>query len=167
MVKDDLKKYIESKQNNLDKHGAALSELERSATDHSPRISELGANIGSLTTRVAYLNNRCEDMESTMRRNSSCLLGLPEGVEGPRPTEFMAKLLQELLGLEEKLLLDRAHRTLHSRPRDGEPPRPFVIRVHCFHIHHDILRRSGEASPLLYKSERVSIFAYVLHHGCG
>lgn len=52
---------------------------------------------------------------------------------------------------EEKPLLDRAHRTLCSRAQDGEPPRPFVIRVHFFHVRSDILRKSGEASPLLYK----------------
>lgn len=61
--------------------------------------------------------------------------------------------------MEEKPLIDRAHRTLRSRPQDGEPPRPFVIRVHFFHVHNDILRRLGEASSLLYKGKRVSIFA--------
>ena len=90
-----------------------LSDLERGATDHSTRISELEANVGSLIPKVAYLDNRCEDMESRMRRNNS-LLGIPEGVEGPRPTEFIPQLLQELLGLEEKPLLDRAHHTLRS-----------------------------------------------------
>lgn len=120
---------------------------------------ELEANVCSLITKVAYLDNRCKDMESRMQRNNICLLGILEGVEGPRPTKFMAHLLQELLGLEEKPLLDRAHRTLRSRPRDGEPPRPFVIRVHFFHVRNDILRRSGEASPLLYKGKSVSIFA--------
>ncbi|KAJ8400420.1 hypothetical protein AAFF_G00395440 [Aldrovandia affinis] len=133
-------------------------ELERGATDHSTRITELEANVGSLTTRVTYLDNRCEDLEGRMRRNNIRLLGIPEGVEGSRPTESVAGLLQELLGLDEKPLLDRAHRTLRSRPREGEPPRPFVIRVHFFHVRNDMLKRSGDASPLLYKGRRVSIF---------
>lgn len=93
-----------------------------------------------------------------MRRNNIRLVIVLEGVEGPRPTEFMAGLLQELLGLEEKPLIDRAHRTLQSRPRDGEPPQPFVIRVHFFHVRNDILKRSGEASPLIYRGKRISIF---------
>lgn len=76
----------------------ALSELERGDIDHITRISELEANVGSLATRVAYLDNRCEDMESRMRRNNIRLLGIVEGVEGTRPTEFMAQLLQELPG---------------------------------------------------------------------
>lgn len=158
LVKDELKRSIERIQNKLDAHGVVLSELERGATDHSTRITELEANVGSLTTRVTYLDNRCEDLEGRMRRNNIRLLGIPEGAEGPRPTEFVAGLLQELLGLDEKLLLDRAHRTLRSRPREGEPSRPFVIRVHFFHVRNDMLKRSGDASPLLYKGRRVSIF---------
>jgi phage terminase small subunit len=108
MVKDELKKYIESMQKKL------LSELEHSATYHSTRISELEAKVGSSTTRVAYLVNRCKDMEIRMQRNSIRLLGMQEEVEGPRPMEFTAQLLQELLSLEEKPLLDRAHCTLRS-----------------------------------------------------
>lgn len=156
LVKDELKRSIERIQNKLDAHGVVLSKLE--ITDHSTRITELEANVGSLTTRVTYLDNRCEDLEGRMRRNNIRLLGIPEGAEGPRPTEFVAGLLQELLGLDEKLLLDRAHRTLRSRPREGEPPRPFVIRVHFFHVRNDMLKRSGDASPFLYKGRRVSIF---------
>ncbi len=60
-----------------------LSDLEHSATDHSSRIGELEANVGSLTTRVAYLDNRSEDMESRMQRNNISLVGVSEGVEGP------------------------------------------------------------------------------------
>ncbi|KAJ8404964.1 hypothetical protein AAFF_G00328850 [Aldrovandia affinis] len=123
LVKDELKRSIERIQNKLDAHGVVLSELERGATDHSTRITELEVNVGSLTTRVTYLDNRCEDLEGRMRRNNIRLLGIPEGVEGPRPTESVAGLLQELLGLDEKPLLDRAHRTL--REPTGEESRYF------------------------------------------
>lgn len=106
MVKDELKVSIEGIQNKLNSHGATISELERTATDHSTRITELEANVGSLSSRVTYLDNKCEDLESRMRRNNIRLVGILEGVEGPRPTEFMAKLLQDLLGLDEIPLLD-------------------------------------------------------------
>ncbi|KAJ8409744.1 hypothetical protein AAFF_G00218030 [Aldrovandia affinis] len=96
-----------------------MGSLKTDIFNHSTRITELEANVGSLTTRVTYLDNRCEDLEGRMRRNNIRLLGIPEGVEGPRPTESVAGLLQELLGLDEKPLLDRAHRTLRSRPRGG------------------------------------------------
>ncbi len=85
-------------------------------------------------------------------------MGLPEGLEGPRPTEFVAQLLQELLGLDDRPVLDRAHRALCARPKEGDPPHPLVIRVNLFQVRNQILCRAGEASPLLYNGRRISIF---------
>lgn len=79
-------------------------------------------------------------------------------MEGPRPTDFIAQLLRDLLGLTEKPLLDRAHRTLREKPKEGEPPRPILTRIHFFHVRCLILQRAGEASPLLYNGKKVSVF---------
>lgn len=132
--------------------------LELNARDHDTHIVELEASVGSVLTRMAYLEDKCEGMESRMRRNNINLIGVPEGSEGPQPTEYVAKLPQELLSLAEKPLLDRAHHSLHSRPRDGELLGPFVIRVHFFHIHNEILKKSGEALPIIDKGRRNSVF---------
>ncbi|KAJ8355364.1 hypothetical protein AAFF_G00061740 [Aldrovandia affinis] len=91
LVKDELKRSIERIQNKLGRTWSRFIELERGATDHSTRITELEANVGSLTTRVTYLDNRCEDLEGRMRRNNIRLLGIPEGVEGSRPTESVSR----------------------------------------------------------------------------
>ena len=42
-------------------------------------------------------------------------MGLPEGTEGPHPTQFTALLLQEIRGLDDKPMLDRAHRLYAPR----------------------------------------------------
>jgi len=78
------------------------------------------------------------------------VMGIPEGLEGARATDFVAQLLRDLLKLDEKPLLDRAHQTLRERPKEGTLPRPFVVRVHFFHIRSQILQRAGESSPLLH-----------------
>uniref|UniRef100_A0AAV2JI16 Uncharacterized protein n=1 Tax=Knipowitschia caucasica TaxID=637954 RepID=A0AAV2JI16_KNICA len=64
------------------------------------------------------------------------------GTEGPRPTEFVADFLHNLLHLDVKPILDRAHRTLRPRPGDGAPPRPFVVRVNQFQTRNEILRKA-------------------------
>ena len=82
-------------------------------------------------------------------------MGLPEG---PQPTESIAKLLMDLLGLDEMPGLDRAHRTLRAKPKEGEPPRPMVIRVTQFQVRNAILRHAGRSAPLLHNGKRVHIF---------
>ena len=85
-------------------------------------------------------------------------LGLPEGSEDPQPTEFIAKLLVDLLGLHEKPGLERAHHTLRAMPKEGEPPHPMVIRVTPFQVRNAILRCAGQSSPLLGNRRRMSVF---------
>ncbi|KAI4901974.1 hypothetical protein NFI96_006075 [Prochilodus magdalenae] len=84
------------------------------------------------TVEVKNLTTKCEDLEGRQRRNNIRLFGVPEGIEGPRPTEFVSELLQELLRLEQKPILDRAHRSLRAKPKSSEPPWPFIIRVHLY-----------------------------------
>ncbi|KAJ4919283.1 hypothetical protein JOQ06_026289 [Pogonophryne albipinna] len=144
-----LKESIRPLQDKVEQHGQTVLELERAATDHSGRITELEATVSRLMAQAKDIDDRCEDLEGRSRRNNIRLVGISEGMEGPRPTEFIAKLLEEILRLDEKPQLDRAHPTLRDRPREGDTPRPFVVRVHYFHTRNEILGRAGDLSPLL------------------
>ena len=83
--------------------------------------------MGELTATVTQMNRRCEEFEAKFRANNIRLVGLPEGSEGPRPTVFVAELLRDVLGLEETPV-DRVHRILRAKPKEGEPPRPMISR---------------------------------------
>lgn len=157
-VRQELKSSIEPLQRTVEAHAVIVCDLERSSSDHGGRIVELEATVSMLTKRAAGLEDKYEDLEARSRRNNIRLLGVPEGVEGPRPTDFIAQLLRDLLGLNETPLLNRAHRTLREKPKEGEPPRPILARIHFFHVRSLILQRAGEASPLLYKGKKVSVF---------
>lgn len=84
-----------------------------------------------------------------------CLVGIPEGSEGPRPTDIVATLLQDLLGLDNKPVLDRARQAQRSGT-----PRAFINRVNMFQQRNDILCKAGAAAPLYYKGSRISVFPY-------
>ncbi|XP_060765595.1 uncharacterized protein LOC132873812 [Neoarius graeffei] len=116
------------------------------------------SKLGELSAEVCALKTKCNDLEGRQRRHNLRILGIPEGDEGSRPTEFIAQLLQDMLELEEKPLLDGAHRSLRPKPKRGKPLRAFVIRVHYYHVHDQIHRRAAEASPLSHKGSRLSIF---------
>lgn len=158
-VRQEVKDWLGPMQQKVDSNADTIRELECSASDHSDRITELESAISTLQKQVGHLDAKCEDLEGRSRRNNIRLVGLPEGAEGTHPTEFVAHLLQSLLHLQEKPLLDRAHRTLRERPRKGEPPRPIVIRVHYFQARDEILRRAAQLSPLTHDGNKLSIFA--------
>ncbi|XP_013856279.1 uncharacterized protein LOC106512146 [Austrofundulus limnaeus] len=139
-------------------HEQAIADLERSATDRDDKLTTLGATVASLKDMVEFISKKCEDLEGRSRLNNVRVVGVPEGSEGSGPTDFVATLLQDLLGLSYKPALDRAHRTLRAKPTAGEPPCPFVARVNMFQQRNEILRKASEASPLIYNGRRISVF---------
>lgn len=154
----ELKAAIEPLQRLVDSLDATIKFLDLNANDHDSRIGELEAKVSTLAAQVTRLDEKCEDLESRSRRNNIRIVGIPENSEGPKMTEFVARLLRDTLGLKDIPLLDRGHRTLRERPTSGLPPRPIVARVHFFHVRTAILQRAGEISPLLYNGKRFFIF---------
>lgn len=155
-VRTDVKGWLEPLQQMVEANTSTIKELEQALSDHSDHITELENLITSLSDRVTHLDAKCEDLEGRSRRNNLCLVGLPEGSEGSRPTEYVAQLLKEILRLQDKPLLDRAHRTLREKPKKGEPPRPLVIKVMW------IFFKRLRNSPLLLTTERGCPFSRII-----
>ena len=137
-VREELRHAIEPMQQKLSSHDQAITELQRVCTDHSDLLTSLDSTVSTLKAEVKLLTDKCEDLEGRARRNNIRLVSVPEGAEGVRPTEFIAQLLMDTLGLDELPPLDRAHRTLRTKPSEGKPPRPFVICLHFFHVRNDL-----------------------------
>ena len=157
-VRAELKSVIAPLQHKVEKHDGTIRDLEHAASNQSDHLSELNNIVQTLRTQVDQLNAKCEDLEGRSRRNNIRLIGILEDVEGPNPTEFVSGLLQDILSLDKKPILDRAHRSLREKPGKDKPPRPFIIRLHYYQDRDRILRRAGEAFPLSYQEKRVSIF---------
>ncbi|KAJ4937147.1 hypothetical protein JOQ06_001728 [Pogonophryne albipinna] len=119
-VRQELKSSVEPLQRAVEAHKVTIRDLEQAATDHNTRIDKLEATVDMLTSQVKRLDDKCEDLEGRSRRNNLRVMGIPEGLEGARTTDFVAQLLRDLLKLDEKPLLDRAHRTLRERPKEGD-----------------------------------------------
>ncbi|ROL48201.1 hypothetical protein DPX16_22801, partial [Anabarilius grahami] len=127
----------------------SVTSLERAANNHSDQLVELQANVNKLTAQVESLFKKCEDLEGCSRWNNIRLVGLPDGSEGSRTTEFIAHLLQEILGLDSQpVLLEK---------RKAASP-PFIIKVNSFQVQSQILRCAWQSSPLLFNGKKLSIF---------
>ena len=157
-VKREMKKALKPLQDKITTQGQTIAELERSASDRDNTVAELQTTVNKLTKQVESLSEQCETLQSRSRWNNVRLVGLSESEGGPRTSEFVAQLLKDLLKLDELPMLDRCHRSLRPRPKDGEPPRPLVMRVHYFQTRNLILRRARECSPLMYNGKRLSIY---------
>lgn len=147
LIKDELKSSVATLQATVTSHSSIIKDLELSATTCSDNLSSLSNTVDTLKTEIKVLQAKCEDLEGRSRRNNIRLVGVPEGLEGPRPREYISKCLQDMLNLDEPPLLDCAHRSLREKPREGGPPRPFIISVHYFHVKKkDVVPGGGSCS---------------------
>ncbi|KAJ4920630.1 hypothetical protein JOQ06_021752 [Pogonophryne albipinna] len=113
-------------------HTGAIKEVEGALTQHSDDITRLQTEVARLTAETAKLSDKCEDLEGRSRRNNIRMIGMP--------------------------LIDRCHRSLRQRPSDGQPPRPFILRLHYYHAVEDILRKATGSGNLIYQGKRIQLF---------
>lgn len=152
----ELMSATESMLQKINDHGKTIHKLEQTSSNHSDQLSSLDSAVNMLKAQMKLLADKSEDLEGRSRRNNLWLVGIPEGTEGPRPTEFIGQLLKDLLSLDEEPLIDRAHHTIRAKLKEGEAPRPFIIRVYFFHIRNEILCRASKTtcdSPLLFQGK--------------
>uniref|UniRef100_A0A3B4XDC6 Uncharacterized protein n=1 Tax=Seriola lalandi dorsalis TaxID=1841481 RepID=A0A3B4XDC6_SERLL len=109
--------------------------------------------------RMDYKQAKLDDLEARSRRQNIRIIGIKEKAENSRPTEFVAKLLPELLGKElfdHPVDVDRAHR-IAAPAKDGKP-RAIIARLHRFQVKELVLRLAREKAPLRYDGRPVYIF---------
>ncbi|KAI4898779.1 hypothetical protein NFI96_006419 [Prochilodus magdalenae] len=101
------------------------------------------------------------DLESRSRRNNIRIIGLPEEIEGQRPTTFFAELLSEVFGdaFPSPPEVDRAHRALSAKPRTGGKPRTVIIRLHHFQNKERIIQGArARRGKLQFRGKPIFIF---------
>lgn len=161
---DDLKKSMEGR---LDSIEACLSTLQKEHREAEHRMDDIDDVLSAADSRITGLETTCKeltaanDLESRSRRLKVRIVGIKEGAENSYPTEFVSRLIPELLGRDnftKPVKIDRAHRSLRPKPLADEPARTIIARVHNDGYLVRILRLGREQAPLQYHGERVSIF---------
>ncbi|KAF3842858.1 hypothetical protein F7725_001707 [Dissostichus mawsoni] len=143
-------------------HGQRITSLESNADLVDGRLSTLEATCAELAASNAELRAKTADLEARSRRKNIRIIGLPESIEGPRPTAFFSDLLPQLLGdqiLPTSPELVRAHRTLAAKPRPGERPRPVIIRFHNFQTKERVIREARKMrADLRYEGKPIAFY---------
>lgn len=143
----------------MENYNAQLKDLSESATTTSNSVVKLEEKVKQLSNKVEQLSEKCTDLEGRSKRKNIRIAGVPEGREkGQRPRDFAARLLRDLLDLDETPLVDRAHRALRVTPEEEAPPRHLIVRIHYCHTMEEILRRISTRKNLKLGDIRVQIF---------
>lgn len=164
----DFKSSFETLSNTLEKlnstvsdHGQRIGALEDNSNEVDRRLSELEKVCTTLQRENVSLTSKLADLEGRSRRQNIRIVGLPESIEGSRPTTFFAQLLVDVLGTEilpSPPELDRAHRSLAPKPAPGAKPRPVIIRLHRFQVKDLIIREARRRGNLSFKEHGIRIY---------
>ncbi|KAK6470274.1 hypothetical protein HHUSO_G31243 [Huso huso] len=165
-IKQMLQSLIESQQ----KLQENITGIEKRVTGTEDRISKLEDNVFRLENQVKELsseatknNEKMQDLENRSRRNNIRIIGVTEGLEGNNCSEYVRRLLCELLGVdvlekERPLEIERAHRSLAPKPRDWERPRPLIVRLLRFQDRQKILDLARSQLPKKMSRKLISIY---------
>ena len=156
-----LEAKLDTVQATVTDFGERIASLESNANLTEERIQALEVSCSTLSETCAKLKNI--DLEGRSRRNNIRIAGLPESIEGPRPTTFFSDVLKEIFGdqvLQTPPELDRAHRSLAAKPRQGDRPRPVIVCLHRHQTKEIIVREARKRrNDLKYRSTSTRITA--------
>lgn len=158
---DRLEAKLDNIQTTLNDHAQRITSLETAATATGEDVLDLAAKLTNVVEENAKLRARLVDLDGRSRRSNVRILGVPENVEGPRPTVFFSQLLVDVFGediLDTTPELDRAHRTLTKKPGPNDRPRAVVVCFHSYRTRELIVRKAREMrGQLKYKGSPVHI----------
>ncbi|KAJ3606419.1 hypothetical protein NHX12_025940 [Muraenolepis orangiensis] len=148
---------------------AHLVATETIAGENFERLTTAEATIKALQAQNQTLLDHVDDIENWSHRSNLRIVNIAEGSEnGKDPVKFIAELLVECVGPDvftEPPELERAHRSLATKPKDGKPARPFVVRFLRFQQKEAALRWSRnhevkfQGSPLRFYPDLSSALA--------
>nr|XP_014339839.1 PREDICTED: uncharacterized protein LOC106702205 [Latimeria chalumnae] len=157
----EIRSEMSSIDSKLDKVTQRLDTSERRIGDTEDRVYHLE----NLASEIHYLREKCDDLENQARRSNLRIVGLSEGVEGKDPVAFIEKFLVEVLGettFPSRVEIERAHRALRPRPKEGEKPRIIIFKVLRFQDKVRILCRARKKGQLTYLNQKFFFFFQTL-----
>lgn len=158
---ESLASTLDSIHSTITDHGQRIDSLEVNTTSVDQRLQHLEGAYSALQKDNELLKLKVADLEGRSRRQNIRIIGLPESIEGPRPSTFFSQLLVDVLGTEVLTSppeLDRAHRSLAPKPAPGGRPRPVILRFHRFQVKDVVIREARKRGVLLYKGHMIRLF---------
>ena len=112
-----------------------MEEAEKRIVDVEETALASEARIASLEKQVHDMLEHIDDLDNRGRRCNVRIVGLPEDSEGKDPVKFLERWIPEYLQMtvkDDRVKLDRAHRSMAPKPSPNQRPRPLIIKFHNF-----------------------------------
>ncbi|KAJ1189027.1 hypothetical protein NDU88_005780 [Pleurodeles waltl] len=135
----------------MDKHGERLDQSERRVSEVEDGHTELATGHAKLKKELNSLRLKVDDLEARSRRNNLHIVGVAESNAIDNMEGFIERLLVQLLGhttFSDLFVVDRAHRSLATRPPPGTPLRPNIVRMLNYRARDATLRHTRELKTL-------------------
>lgn len=96
----EINKKLDGLQQTVNTNDNGLTSLEENAETVHQHLDKVEALYDTTRADNQKLRAKLTHLEGRNRRTNVRLVGLPEGIEGPRPTNFFPQMLQEVFGRE-------------------------------------------------------------------
>ncbi len=157
-----LEKKLDLINSKVEDHEQHVLSLESNANATSDRIVELEKTCAALASDNAKLKAKTMDLEGRSCRNNARIVGLPESVEGPRPSEFFPGFLVEVMGdqvLSSPPELEHSHQVSSATTKSWDKPRAVVFCFHKFQTGDLVVREARRMrGKLNYRGAPIHIF---------
>ncbi|XP_059812930.1 uncharacterized protein LOC132385137 [Hypanus sabinus] len=128
---------------------ASQADLQACVANQELVVSDLEAHVLEakyleLMKQNRQLQAKVLDLEAHSQRHNIKIVGIQEGEDDGKPTEFVSRLIPKLLGEEHFLhpvKVDRAHRSLQPKLVTGAKLCTILTHIHHFQVKELILRR--------------------------
>lgn len=130
-------------------------------SDLEDTVSQLQTHIDQSEARLKDAINRLEDQENRSRRNNIKIINLPECTEGDNPRDFFETWLPKVLDLavkNDRIKIDRVHRTPAQRRMDSTRSRTIYIRLHNFADKQKIMQKARNMGEITVSGSRIHLF---------
>lgn len=145
----------------VDTLGQRVTSVEITAGENFEALSRVEKAVSELQAVNATLVDHIDDLENRSRRANLRIINVPEGSEpnGDMVT-FVSTLLKDMMGNQVFATLpelDRAHRALMQKPKDGQPPRAIIVAFHKYQDREKALRWARQ-NVMQYKGHALRLY---------
>ncbi|CAH2325044.1 Hypothetical predicted protein [Pelobates cultripes] len=125
-----------------------VTDLEEEKDVQQSQMLHFSSVMDSHMHFMTDIQRQLDDLDNRGRRNNLRVRGLPE-LQGEDLTSTLTDLFNLILGLDpgNKIILDRAHRSLKPRGPAAEMPRDVICRLHYYTEKESILRALRDTNP--------------------